>query len=172
MGSAIRALLQSRGLALGLLGAAVACALASPGGAQVARRNVATLPFDQGVIVVDAHGDGRVVIGAAHGDSTIAIPLRAGAVREWADSIARFVARRVAVSRRTRTFRSTVTNPETGAGVTFTRQVTRGKSTYRLFFANTSYGGFPFEVSKQEADVLARALRRGVKTALAMPDSG
>jgi hypothetical protein len=136
--------------------------------APVARRNVAKLVFDDGVIAVDAHSDGRVVIGAAHGDSTLAISITARGAKEWADSTARIVARRVRTSRTPRAYRSTVSSPDNGAGVSFTRHVERGVSTYRLFFANASYGGFPFEVSKRETGLLVRALRKAAVTARKM----
>ena len=131
----------------------------------VVRRNVATLPFEHGLIVIDAHSDGKVVIGASAGDSTIATPLPAAEVKLWADSTARILARRVPKSVKQRVYRSGIVNRETSAGISFTRRINSGKSTYRLFFANSSYGGFPLDVGRAEADQLVKALRRSVKTA-------
>jgi hypothetical protein len=131
----------------------------------VVRRNAATLPFENGLIVIDAHSDGKVVIGASAGDSTIATPLPAAEVKLWADSTARLIARRVPKSVKQRVYRSGIVNRETSAGISFTRRISAGKSSYRLFFANSNYGGFPFDVSRAEADQLVKALRRAVRTA-------
>jgi hypothetical protein len=150
-----------------LVGLALA-AVSSAAAAQVQRRNVATLPFTDGVIAVDAHSDGSLVIGAAHGDSTIAIALPAFAVAQWADSTARLIARRVPKSRRAHVYQSAVDNHETGAGISFTRHVVGDTSVYRLFFADTTYGGFPFTLSRREAQLFMDALRRGVKVVRAM----
>ncbi|HET7552050.1 MAG TPA: hypothetical protein VFK04_12205 [Gemmatimonadaceae bacterium] len=131
----------------------------------VVRRNVATLPFEHGLIVIDAHSDGKVVIGASAGDSTIATPLPAAEVKLWADSTARLLARRVPKSVKQRVYRSGIVNRETSAGISFTRRISAGKSSYSLFFANSDYGGFPLGVSRAEADQFVKALRRSVKTA-------
>jgi hypothetical protein len=158
---------ERRGFLALLLLAAVATF--APRGAEaqgnVVRRNVATLPFEHGLIVIDAHSDGKVVIGASAGDSTIATPLAAAQVKSWADSTARLLARRVARSVKQRVYRSGIVNRETSAGISFTRRIDSGKSTYRLFFANSNFGGFPFDLSRGEADQLVKALRRSVKTA-------
>jgi hypothetical protein len=134
----------------------------------VVRRNAATLPFEHGLIVIDAHSDGQVVVGASVGDSTIATPLPAPEVKLWADSTARLLARRVPKAAKPRVYRSGVVNRETSAGISFTRRISGGKSSYRLFFANTSYGGFPFDVSRSEADQLVQSLRSAVKMARAL----
>lgn len=156
-------------VALSLLAAVAAFA---PRGAEaqgnVVRRNVATLPFEHGLIVIDAHSDGKVVIGASAGDSTIATPLPAAEVKLWADSTARILARRVAKSVKQRVYRSGIVNRETSAGISFTRRIDAGKSSYRLFFANSNFGGFPFDLTRAEADQLVKALRRSVKTARAL----
>jgi hypothetical protein len=86
-------------------------------------------------------------------------------VKLWADSTARLLARRVPRTAKTRLYRSNLVNRETSAGVSFTRRINAGKSSYRLFFANTSYGGFPFDVSRSEADQFVLSLRRAVKIA-------
>ena len=52
--------------------------------------------------MIDAHSDGKVVIGASAGDSTIATPFPAADVRQWADSTARLLARRVPKSAKER----------------------------------------------------------------------
>lgn len=137
----------------------------------VVRRNAATLPFEHGLIVIDAHSDGRIVVGASAGDSTIATPLPAAEVKLWADSTARLLARRVPRKAKPRVYRSGIVNRETSAGISFTRRVDAGKSTYRLFFANTNYGGFPFDLTRSEADQLVKSLRGAVKMAreLSMP---
>jgi hypothetical protein len=155
-----------------LLGPALA-APAFPLAAQVTRQTVATLPFTNGLIVIDAHSDGRVVVGASLDSGTIATPLPAPAVKEWADSTARILSFRAPTSREPSAYRATVVNQETGAGISFTRHVTRGASTYRLFFADTSYGGFPMDVSRSEAQLLVDNLRRAVTVArtLAKPRS-
>jgi hypothetical protein len=140
-------------------------ARAQEGQGSVVRRNAATLPFEHGLIVIDAHSDGKVVIGASAGDSTIATPLPAAEVNRWADSTARLLARRVPKSVKQRVYRSGVVNRETSAGISFTRRISAGKSTYRLFFANSNYGGFPFDVNRAEADQFVKALRRAVRTA-------
>lgn len=134
----------------------------------VVRRNVATLPFEHGLIVIDAHSDGKVVIGASAGDSTIATPFPAAEVKQWADSTARLLARRVPKSVKQRVYRSGIVEQETSAGVSFTRRIVSGRSSYRLFFANSSYGGFPLEVSRDEADQFVSALRRAFKMAREM----
>lgn len=155
-------------------GALLLCAFAllapRESGAQgsVARRNVATLPFEHGLIVIDAHSDGKVVVGASAGDSTIATPFQAAEAKIFADSTARLLARRVPKSAKSRTYRSGIVNRETSAGISFTRRSSDGKSTYRLFFANSSFGGFPFDVSRAEADQFVASLRRSVRTAREM----
>ncbi|MBX6333391.1 MAG: hypothetical protein IRY91_16205 [Gemmatimonadaceae bacterium] len=136
--------------------------------APVVRRNVAKLPFEDGAIVVDAHSDGAIVVGAAHDDSTIAIALPGPAVREWADSAARILAKRIRNARTPRTYRALVTSPQTGEGISFTRQVSGKTSEYRLFFANAHYGGFPIEISPDEAELFVRVLHKAVRVARAM----
>ncbi|HEU4585682.1 MAG TPA: hypothetical protein VFR95_08020 [Gemmatimonadaceae bacterium] len=131
----------------------------------VVRRNVATLPFENGLIVIDAHSDGKVVIGASAGDSTIATPFPAAEVRQWADSTAKLLARRVPKSVKQRLYRSGIVNSETSAGVSFTRRIASGNSTYRLFFANSSYGGFPIDVTREEVDQFVKSLQRAFRTA-------
>jgi hypothetical protein len=153
------------GFVLLLCAVALFAPRALAGQGSVVRRNVATLPFEHGLIVIDAHSDGKVVIGASAGDSTIATPLPAPEVKLWADSTARLLARRVPKSVKQRVYRSGIVNRETSAGISFTRRINAGKSTYRLFFANSSYGGFPFDVSRAEADQFVKALRRSVRTA-------
>ena len=152
-------------LACALLTLAALAALSPSLHAQVTRRTVATLPFAQGLIVVDAHSDGRIVVGASRDSGTIATSLAAPAVKEWADSTARILAFRAPAARTPQAYRATVVNERTGAGISFTRHVTRGASTYRLFFADSSYGGFPFEVSRSEAQLLVDNLRRAVAVA-------
>jgi hypothetical protein len=115
--------------------------------------------------VIDAHSDGKVVIGASAGDSTIATPFPAAEVRQWGDSTARLLARRVPKTARERVYRSGIVNGETSAGVSFTRRISSGKSTYRLFFANSNYGGFPLDVSRAEADQFVKSLQRAFRTA-------
>jgi hypothetical protein len=151
--------------------ATLICVLAFllPSGARaqgsIVRRNAATLPFEHGLIVIDAHSDGKVVVGASAGDSTIATPLAAAEVKLFADSTARLLARRVPKSVKQRVYRSGIVNRETSAGISFTRRIGSGKSTYRLFFANSSFGGFPFDLSRAEADQFVASLRRAVRTA-------
>lgn len=158
-----RALRSSAALLLCVSALLASRTLAAQG--EVVKRNVATLPFEHGLIVIDAHSDSQVVIGASAGDSTIATPFPAAEVRLWADSTARLLARRVPRSVKQRVYRSGILNRETSAGVSFTRRINAGKSSYRIFFANSSYGGFPFDVSRAEAGQLVKALRRAVKTA-------
>jgi len=134
----------------------------------VARRNVATLPFEHGLIVIDAHSDGKVVIGASAGDSTIATPFPSAEIAHWADSTARLLAHRVPASVKQRVYSSGVVNRETSAGISFTRRIASGKSSYRLFFANSDFGGFPLDVSRAEADQFVASLRRAVRTAREM----
>ena len=136
--------------------------------APVVRRNAATLPFEHGLIVIDAHSDGKVVIGASAGDSTIATPLPAAEVKLWADSTARLLARRVPKAAKPRVYRSGIVNRETSAGISFTRRINAGKSSYRLFFANSSYGGFPFDLSRSEADQFVKSLRGAVRMSRAL----
>src|SRR5581483_11409548 len=131
---ATRAVTERGRLARLLLAAAGAWLTAMPAVAQVQRRNVAQLPFADGVIVIDAHSDGRVVIGAAHGDSTAIVSLPAHAAQEWADSVAHLLATRVRATPRQRADRRVVDDPETGAGISFTRYALRGALRYRLFF--------------------------------------
>lgn len=133
-----------------------------------AQRNVAKLVFDGGVIAVDARADERLVVGAAVGDSTLIVPIPIGRARDWANAVAAILARRVPASRTPRQYRSLLVDPDSGAGVSLTRHVLRGRSTYRLFFANTSFGGFPLDVSRREAMLLVRAVRRGVVVSRAM----
>ncbi len=148
-----------------LLAAALGAPAALAAQGAVERRNAATLPFEHGLIVIDAHSDGKVVIGASAGDSTIATPFPGAEIRSWGDSTARLLARRVPRSAKQRVYRSGIVNRETSAGVSFTRRITAGESTYRLFFANSSYGGFPFDVSRAEADQFVKALRRAATMA-------
>jgi hypothetical protein len=148
-----------------VLFAVLAAPATSSAQGDVVRRNVATLPFEHGLIVIDAHSDGKVVIGASAGDSTIATPFPAAEVRQWADSTARLLARRVPKSVKERVYRSGIVNRETSAGVSFTRRISSGKSAYRLFFANSSYGGFPLDVSRAEADQFVKSLQRAFRTA-------
>lgn len=165
---ALRAAVARIGL-VAIAYAAMACIPAAAGAqGSVVRRNVATLPFEHGLIVIDAHSDGKVVIGASAGDSTIATPFPAAEVRRWADSTARLLARRVPKSVKQRVYRSGIVNQETSAGVSFTRHISAGKSAYRLFFANSSYGGFPLDVSRAEADQFVQSLRRAFRTARAL----
>jgi hypothetical protein len=160
-------------LACAVLAWLALAALPLPLSSQVTRRTVATLPFDSGLIVIDAHSDGSIVVGASTDTNTIATPLPAPAVKEWADSTARLLALRPRSTKAPRAYRATVVNQETGAGITFTRHVTGGQSTYRLFFADSSFGGFPFAVSRHEAQLLVDNLRRAVTVSrtLAAPRS-
>lgn len=137
----------------------------APTQAAVVKRNAATLPFEKGLVVIDAHSDGKVVIGASVGDSTIATTFPGAEVRAWSDSTARLLARRVPRSARDRIYRSGIVNRETSAGVSFTRRIAAGESAYRFFFANSSYGGFPLDVSRAEADQFVKALRRAATMA-------
>lgn len=164
-----RAAYRAAGMAL-LVAASLAPVGAAPLAAQapVVRRNVATLPFEHGLLVIDAHSDGQVVVGASVGDSTIATSFPAAQVRVWADSTARLLARRVPTKARPRVYRSGIVNRETSAGISFTRRIAAGKSRYRFFFANTSFGGFPFDMSRSEADHFVRSLRSAVKMARAL----
>lgn len=163
-----------RALALGALGVlvlagGVAAQQVRPAErARPAQRNVAKLLFDAGVIAVDARGDAHIVIGAAVGDSTLIVPIPVPRAREWIDSTAAILARRVRRSRRPRHYRSLMVDPDSGAGVSLTRHVVSGRSTYRLFFANTSFGGFPMDISRREADLLVKAVRRAVAASRAM----
>jgi hypothetical protein len=160
-----RARARCRVFALVFCAAALIAARGVGAQGSVVRRNAATLPFEHGLIVIDAHSDGKVVIGASAGDSTIATPLPAAEVKLWADSTARLLARRVPKSVKQRVYSSGIVNRETSAGISFTRRISAGKSSYRLFFANSNYGGFPVDVSRAEADQLVTALRRAVRTA-------
>ena len=165
-----RAALVAGALAASCSVVSLAPLIAPPLAAQVAvvRRNVATLPFEYGLIVIDAHSDGTVVVGASAGDSTIATPLPAAEVQLWADSTARILARRVPKNAKPRVYRSGIVNRETSAGISFTRRITAGKSAYRLFFANSSYGGFPFDLSRGETDQFVKSLRSAAKMARAL----
>lgn len=133
--------------------------------AQVVRRNVAKLVFDSGVIVIDAHGDATVVVGAAAGDGKDVLSVSARQAREWADSAGAILARRVPSSKMPRAYRALLVDRASGAGMSITRHVLRGRSTYRLFFADTAYGGFPMALSRREASLLARAMRRAAAEA-------
>ncbi|HEX6533310.1 MAG TPA: hypothetical protein VF041_01865 [Gemmatimonadaceae bacterium] len=153
------------------LAAAAVVALSAGAAAQRARpaqRNVAKLLFDSGVIAVDARADSHIVIGAAVGDSTLVVPIPVSRAREWVDSASAILARRVRRSKHPRHYRSLMVDPDSGAGVSLTRHVVYGRSTYRLFFANTSFGGFPMGLSRREADLLVRAVRRAVTASRAM----
>ena len=133
--------------------------------APAVRRNAATLPFEHGLLVIDAHSDGQVVVGASVGDSTIATSFPAAEVKLWADSTARLLARRVPKAAKPRVYRSGIVNRETSAGISFTRRISAGKSSYRIFFANSSYGGFPFDLSRSEVDQFVKSLRGAVRMA-------
>jgi hypothetical protein len=168
LGAAAARALASLALAASLAAPLRAQADSDSVAAPVVRRNVAKLPFEDGAIVVDAHSDGAVVIGAAHDDSTIAISFTGHAVREWADSAARILAKRIRNAKTPRAYRALVTSPQTGEGISFTRQVSGKTSEYRLFFANAHYGGFPIEVARDEAELLVRVLHKAARVARAM----
>jgi hypothetical protein len=137
--------------------------LAASAGAQVVKRNVATLPFQAGVIAIDARSDAHVVVGGATGDSTEAVVLRRLDARQWADSISRLLRLRPRAPHGERVFRVTVTDSATGAGVTFSRHVVGKTSSYRLFFANAHYGGFRFDLAASEARLFADKLNAAVR---------
>lgn len=146
--------------------ALLACAHAAA--AQTVRRTVATLPFDHGVIVIDAWSDGRVVVGGSATGGTTTVRLAPGAVTDFVGATERVMARRVAYSRRERIYRSEVDDDSTGAGVSLARHVVRGRSTYRLFFSDANASGFPIDVSPHELRLFLSQLRRGVETAQAL----
>lgn len=154
--------------------AAMLLALAgvSPARAQAVHRTVATLALQHGVIGIDALSTGHVLIGASTDAGNATVSLADDAANELADSIARIRARRVG-ARATRVYRTVATDPGTGAGVQFARHITKGASTYRLFFSNGDVRGFPIDVSSRELDLVLRAVRRAVRTArtLAAADS-
>lgn len=137
--------------------------LAASAGAQVVKRNVATLPFQAGVIAIDARSDAHVVVGGAAGDSTEAVVLRRIDARQWADSISHLLRLRVRAPRGERVFRATVTDTASGAGVTFSRHVTGKTSAYRLFFANAHYGGFRFDLEATEVRLFVDKINAAVR---------
>ena len=136
---------------------------AAGAGAQVVKRNAATLPFEAGVIAIDARSDAHVVIGGATGDSTQVVVIRTLDARQWADSISRLLRLHPRASRSERVFRVTVTDTATGAGVTFSRHVLGKTSSYRLYFANARYGGFRFDLQATEARLFLDKLNAGVR---------
>ena len=144
----------------------------SPARAQAVHRTVATLALQHGVIGIDALSTGHVLIGASTDAGNATVSLAADAANELADSIARIRARGVG-RRTTRVYRTVATDPATGAGVQFARHVTKGASTYRLFFSTGDVRGFPMDVSSRELGLVLRAVRRAVRTArtLAAADS-
>lgn len=140
--------------------------------AQATHRTIATLALQHGVIGIDALSTGHVLIGASTEAGNATVSLANDAAKELADSISRIRARRVG-ARTTRVYRTVATDPATGAGVQFARHITKGASTYRLFFSTGDVRGFPLDVSSRELDLVLRAVRRAVKTAhtLAAADS-
>jgi hypothetical protein len=160
--------------ATALLIAALVFTAVDPASAQLRRRNVAKLAFDDGVIVIDARGDNKVDMGVAHGDSTLKLTLAPYAVKEWTDSTSKLLALVVRPARKERVFRSSINELDSGAGFSFARHVTRSGSTYALFFSNRSYGGFPFRLNRREAGILVSALRKSIAAtrALSAPSAG
>jgi hypothetical protein len=154
--------------ATALLIAALVFTAVDPASAQLRRRNVAKLAFDDGVIVIDARGDNKVDIGVAHGDSTLKLTLQPQALKEWTDSTNKLLTRAVPPTRKERVFRSSINELDSGAGVSFSRHVTRRGSTYALFFSNRSYGGFHFRLNRREAGILLSALRKSVPATRAL----
>ncbi|MGH7627033.1 MAG: hypothetical protein ACREOJ_17175 [Gemmatimonadaceae bacterium] len=137
--------------------------LAASAGAQVVKRNAATLPFQAGVIAIDVRSDAHVVIGGATGDSTEVVVLRRLDARQWADSISHLLRLHPRASASERVFRATVTDSASGAGVTFSRHVLGKTSSYRLYFANARYGGFRFDLEATEARLFLEKLNLGVR---------
>ena len=135
--------------------------------AQRAKRSIAKLAIGEGVIVVNARRDGRVEVGAASGNKVAALAFEARAVRDWADSVVKTLEQ--SGTRRLRkdiVYRTSVDEPEVhGGSMSFTRHVRGGKSTYRLFFADRNYTGFPVAVTRTEARALIRALRQAAVVA-------
>lgn len=144
----------------------------SPARAQAVHRTIATLALQHGVVGIDALSTGHVLIGASTEAGNATVSLTGDAANELADSITRITARR-AGRRTTRVYRTVATDPATGAGVQFARHITKGASTYRLFFSTGDVQGFPMDVSSRELGLVLRAVRRAVRTArtLAAADS-
>jgi hypothetical protein len=158
----------------GFAAAAMLCVVAgvSPARAQAVHHTIATLALQHGVIGIEALSTGHVLIGASTDAGNATVSLAADAGKDLVDSITRITARRVG-TRTTRVYRTVATDPATGAGVQFARHITKGASTYRLFFSTGDVRGFPLDVTSRELGLVLRALRRAVRTArtLAAADS-
>ena len=145
--------------------ALVALLLSAPAARAQAVRTVALLPLASGTLAVQARGDGMVVVAASESGDTATLTLAAPDVRAFADSTRKLAALRVPRRRRERVYKSLVTEPTTGAGLSFARHVTNGASVYRLYFARADLSGFPFDVARRELELFLGALRRGAAEA-------
>lgn len=127
--------------------------------------------FTDGAVEIDVRPDGVVSIAGAQGDSAATVTVHATDARAWTDSTRRIV-RRAAPRKRTVVVlqRSTIDEAaDSGAAVSFIRRAETDSTTFRLYFANRSYGGFPLALDRREADLFFAAMRRAVSVALPPP---
>jgi hypothetical protein len=132
----------------------------------VRRQTVARYGFREGVVGIDARSDGRIDIAGASGDSAITITVRAADARRWADTTPRLLARHAVPKRGETTQRSAMDEAaDSGAAIAFIRRASADTTTYRLFFANHHFGGFPLALAPEEATVLFRDVQRAARLA-------
>jgi hypothetical protein len=141
--------------------------------AQVARdsggaRTIVRYGFTDGAVEIDESPGALISIAAAQGDSAATVTVRATDARAWTDSTRRVI-RRAAPRKRTVVVlqRSMIEEAsDSGAAVSLIRRAEADTTTFQLFFATRSDGGFPLALERREADLFFAAMRRAVATAL------
>ncbi|HEX5437512.1 MAG TPA: hypothetical protein VFW98_10140 [Gemmatimonadaceae bacterium] len=131
---------------------------------------IAKLAMGEAAVIVNARPDSGVEVAVSAPGGDVVLEFAPDAVDQWGATTTKILSSR-ARSRRGRAVesRSTLTEPGVVAGaVTFTRRVRRRAVTYTLFFANRNFGGFPVQVTKNDARVFVGTLRRAAAAARAM----
>jgi hypothetical protein len=148
-------------------GGAVAIAPATPAPDTITRRTVATSMFGDNAVVINERSDGRIEIAAAGEKQRVTVTVPARALLAWADTTTAILSRRVAAPKppeTTRLVRSLMVEPElVGGGLTLTRRVHRGGSSYSLFFADSAFGGLSVPLTKRDAGVFLSAAQRAAR---------
>jgi hypothetical protein len=133
--------------------------------AQVRKVTVARTLLGDAAVVINARTDGRIEVGVAGPERVIELAWPWGPVATWADSASKVLrSRRRPARNASFDWRAELDRAEKGGGITLTRTVTRQASTYSLFVADTSFGGFAVPVSADEAEIFVTHLRNAVKT--------
>lgn len=124
--------------------------------------------FDDGAVEIDVRPGGYISIAGAQGDSAATVTVRGSDARAWTDSTSR-IFRRAAPRKRTVVVlqRSIIAEAaDSGAAVSFIRRAETDSTSFQLFFANRSRGGFPLALERREAELFLAAMRRAVAVAL------